>query len=255
MAPRNLPQKIDDLIALGTAVLGEGEAANLIPVGVARELARRWLFEQARDQERAAVREVEQASTLVDRGQRVRDEAERDARKRRFRGFAESLEPLRLTVYDATKPWVNLVYHDDQIDWAHRDTWEAMEAFEGGDSARAAAILEARARQRQANVNARREEEQRLWREAVDGLIEERAVDAGMEWTAALLTSTVAMPDGTRVPWGEATIEQHAARLNALAQHASTELATATRHRAAIEAIRNVPGARCLNDVASTAAA
>lgn len=87
-----------------------------------------------------------------------------------------------------------------------------------------------------------------IFDEAVDKQIEEKAREIGMEWTAELLTTTFAMPDGTRVKWGEATLEQHRTRSAQLAKNASRNLEAATRHRVAINTIAE-SGASCLNEV------
>lgn len=92
-------------------------------------------------------------------------------------------------------------------------------------------------------------EMQGYFEEAVDQQIELKAREVGMEWTAELLTATFALPDGRRVRWGEATLEQHRVREGQLAKNAARNLEAATRHRVAIHALEK-SGARCLNEVA-----
>ena len=69
-----------------------------------------------------------------------------------------------------------------------------------------------------------------------------------IEWTAELLASTFALPDGTRILWGEATLAQHEERLQMLVRNAEANLEAAARHRAAMAAIVRAD-ALCLNEV------
>ena len=57
------------------------------------------------------------------------------------------------------------------------------------------------------------------------------------EWTG-LLSTTFVLPDGTRVTWADATIEQHEARAEHLEKQAATRLETASLHRKAISDLR-----------------
>lgn len=93
------------------------------------------------------------------------------------------------------------------------------------------------------------QEIQRIFEGAIDSQIEQKAREIGMEWTAELLTATFALPDGTRVRWGEATKEQHREREAQLAKNASRNLEAATRHRAAILVLEE-SGAACLDQIA-----
>lgn len=65
---------------------------------------------------------------------------------------------------------------------------------------------------------------------------------------AALLAETFALGDGSRVSWGEATVEQHEQRIAMLARLRDGIDATIARHRAAVEGIR-AAGVKCLADL------
>lgn len=72
------------------------------------------------------------------------------------------------------------------------------------------------------------------------------------EWTAELLMQTFRV-DGVTVSWGEATVEQHRRRAEALRSHAMGTLETASLHLAAIDDLDN-SGAANLYQIASIAA-
>jgi hypothetical protein len=65
-----------------------------------------------------------------------------------------------------------------------------------------------------------------------------------MVWTAELLVTEFALGDGTKVTWGEATIEQHEIRLDIFTSNAHANLEGAARHAHAIDAIRMAGAAR-----------
>lgn len=65
--------------------------------------------------------------------------------------------------------------------------------------------------------------------------------------TETLLSQTFALPDGSRVFWGSASIEQHEERIQMLERHAEGTITTAGLHRAAIDQINDVGGS-CLRD-------
>lgn len=58
-----------------------------------------------------------------------------------------------------------------------------------------------------------------------------------MQWTAELLNSTFALPDGTLVAWGDATVEQHTVRRDMLLANAQGNLRAAARHEAAMNTL------------------
>lgn len=225
-----LEKKIAALVELG--VNGVREAS--IPPSVAQECARRWLVEQARDLERARARQVEEAA--------VRERYANEKRLQELR--AEARQWLK-----ARPEWHEFEPYDRQLFYADH--------VAGADPETALARLASRrASFREIDGQARHDlfgELDTIIRDGVDRLIERRAEEVGIEWTAALLTTTVALPDGSRVEWGEATREQHAARLDMLAKHAAGELETAARHRAAIGAI-DAAGVQCLNELAAVPA-
>lgn len=55
-----------------------------------------------------------------------------------------------------------------------------------------------------------------------------------IEWTSELLDSGFALPDGTVVLWGDATIAQHSERAAMLTRNAAANAEAAARHRKAI---------------------
>lgn len=59
------------------------------------------------------------------------------------------------------------------------------------------------------------------------------------EWTAAMLAGEFALPDGTRVSWADATVQQHGIRADQLESLAAGDLATAAIHRQAISDLRS----------------
>lgn len=56
-------------------------------------------------------------------------------------------------------------------------------------------------------------------------------------WTDELLKATFAMPDGSRVLWGEATVDQHRERVSMLMGNVAGNLEAAARHEKAVEEI------------------
>lgn len=270
----SIEKKIAELIALGV----DGVRVASIPSAVAQECARRWLVDAARDAERARAREVERSATstllstlsvspeAIERAERARiAERERVRAEADYIAWAESLPAIIVEMpcveSDFVRPveirpreaMTRFTMPGEERRESGRVLREVRRLYDAGDRELAASTLSALAtkhvtRTRDVVMEARRE-----WRERIDATIEERAAELGIEWTAALLSTTVALPDGTRVEWGEATREQHAARLDMLSKHAATELETATRHRAAIDAL-DAAGVRCLNDLASVTA-
>jgi hypothetical protein len=74
-----------------------------------------------------------------------------------------------------------------------------------------------------------------------------------MQWTQELLNTIFSTTDGSRVTWGNATIAQHQDRIVMFEQNAAINLEGASRHVAAIEALREA-GVSCLNELKSRAA-
>jgi hypothetical protein len=72
--------------------------------------------------------------------------------------------------------------------------------------------------------------------------------DVAVEWTKAILVTEFALRDGTRVTWGDATAEQHRARVSMLHEGIAANAETAARHDAALQALADC-GATCLNEV------
>lgn len=80
-----------------------------------------------------------------------------------------------------------------------------------------------------------------------NALLNKIRFDVAVEWTREILTTEFALSDGTRVTWGEATADQHLARVSMLHDHAAANAHAASRHEAALQALAD-SGARCLND-------
>jgi hypothetical protein len=72
-----------------------------------------------------------------------------------------------------------------------------------------------------------------------------------LEITEELLSGYFALGDGRRVTWGDATLDDHAQRVNQLMSHAQGTVETAVRHQAAIEMIRDA-GVHTLREVVHT---
>lgn len=70
---------------------------------------------------------------------------------------------------------------------------------------------------------------------------------------ASLMRETFSLPDGRRVEWGTATVEDHQSRADFLAKQRDGITSTIARHVEAIEAIRTA-GVRCLDELARGAA-
>ena len=68
--------------------------------------------------------------------------------------------------------------------------------------------------------------------------MEELRQEIRLELTHELLESQFATGDGARVSWGEATIEQHAARAAWLERQATGTAETAVRHHVAVDLLR-----------------
>lgn len=74
-----------------------------------------------------------------------------------------------------------------------------------------------------------------------------------VEWTAELLGSTIAMPDGTLTTWGAATLDQHQERVAMFEANAVANAEGAARHLRAVADL-NEAGVGSLNELAQVAA-
>lgn len=83
----------------------------------------------------------------------------------------------------------------------------------------------------------------------INKAMEDFAKAVRADWTEQILSASFSLPDGTRVLWGDATIEQHKARRDFLLSQASGTLETAGRHDAAIKDLTSFR-VTCLNDLA-----
>lgn len=71
-----------------------------------------------------------------------------------------------------------------------------------------------------------------------------------VEWTAELLDSAIAMPDGTIVLWGDATLQQHQERRDMFMRNALANTEGAARHEQAIRELAEA-GAPTLRELVS----
>lgn len=79
------------------------------------------------------------------------------------------------------------------------------------------------------------------------------AAELKMIWTEELLDTAFALPDGSLVLWGDATIEQHTARRGMFLAYAHANMEGAARHEQAIHDL-STTGAPCLREMTRTAA-
>lgn len=98
--------------------------------------------------------------------------------------------------------------------------------------------LETRAVQREKASAAR-------WAELQAQYEREVRAELFIEWTAQLLSTEIAMPDGRRTTWGMATVSEHRARHAMLTANASANTVNAARHAEALDLLEST-GATCL---------
>ena len=72
-----------------------------------------------------------------------------------------------------------------------------------------------------------------MW-DKIGEIIADTTARMRMEWTNELLAQSFRMPDGTKVTWGSATVEQHQERLEMLQRNAKANIEAAARHNKAI---------------------
>lgn len=89
----------------------------------------------------------------------------------------------------------------------------------------------------------RRREKER-W-EQVARFANEQAI---VRWVRELLDSEFSLPDGSRVTWGTATIDDHLERIEMLHKNAVANLEAVTRHEAAVRALTGA-GASTLSEL------
>ena len=124
------------------------------------------------------------------------------------------------------------------------------------DLAVAAVVDSVRARQREATLTVERaaarpkprvsqvERDERQMKRFSDmasvmtPIIERYADEMRMEWTAELLASAFTLDDGTRVNWGDATVDQHSQRVEMFRRNAMANAEGAARHLKAVGALR-----------------
>lgn len=98
-----------------------------------------------------------------------------------------------------------------------------------------------------------RDEADREFRANMQATVDAFLSKQRVRWTAELLASTFALPDGTLVPWGDATVEQHEARRAMFLGNAQANLEGASRHEQAIRDLTTA-GVETLRDLAAVAA-
>lgn len=86
-----------------------------------------------------------------------------------------------------------------------------------------------------------------------DAFVARERLDAKLELTVELLSSTFAIGDGTTVTWGAATREDHERRVDLLARNVIGNLTTMHLHRLAVDML-DERQAQCLNDLVAVPA-
>ena len=81
-------------------------------------------------------------------------------------------------------------------------------------------------------------------------IVEDYERELRIEWPRELLDSGFALPDGTVVKWGDATVAEHTERLGMLTRNAEANIEAAARHQRAIEELRTA-GADTLRNLAA----
>ncbi len=81
-----------------------------------------------------------------------------------------------------------------------------------------------------------------------DAIIDGYTQRLRVEWTTELLASELALGDGTRTTWGEATVDQLSARAEMFARNAMAGIEGAALCRRALKDLAE-SGAACLNDL------
>lgn len=94
-----------------------------------------------------------------------------------------------------------------------------------------------------------RERHERHMAQAIDRLVSELK----MEWTAELLAADFTLADGSRVTWGDATIQQHEERAALFQRNAVANSEGAARHLHAVAQLKGA-GAPTLADLVGRAA-
>lgn len=88
----------------------------------------------------------------------------------------------------------------------------------------------------------------RTFRQQLATLVDEFVEGQRCEWTTELLNAAIAMPDGTIVLWGDATLEQHLERREMFMQNALVNAEGAARHEQAIRELQQT-GAATLREM------
>lgn len=99
---------------------------------------------------------------------------------------------------------------------------------------------------------ARIEKKRREQREQREQLIARIRHETLVEWTSELLNTEFALADGSRLTWGNATLEQHESRITMLQANAVANIEALNRHYAAVMAIIE-NGTRSLSEIRQNA--
>lgn len=86
------------------------------------------------------------------------------------------------------------------------------------------------------------------------GILEDYKRELKIQWTDELLASEFSLTDGTRVTWGDATVEQHAERAEMFRRNMVTNAEGAARHLKALDELR-ASGAPTLKHLVNRVAA
>lgn len=81
----------------------------------------------------------------------------------------------------------------------------------------------------------------------VKKIMDDYAHELKTEWTQELLDAGFALPDGTVVKWGDATVAEHQQRVDMFSKQAIAAVEDGARHQQAIDVLTE-SGASCLND-------
>lgn len=280
-----LPQALMDADELASSLAErEGDARELAGAAVARlgegavrSLAVELLTDAVRRERRAHARVIEERAAIESRDaeQRARrdEQAIRDnemaARTRVLHERAELIQrdfdAGELTLEQAAEAIGQV---NSQLPWSEPMRWVVMAvkgSYEGIEVERELRVSGPESLRAHPHVvsiaqdAAKREYERRqsrvaagfapdgTWADDLRVILERYAAEVRLEVTAELLGSKFAA-NGREVTWGEATVADHQARIDAQIAHAAGTMADVSRHQAAIDLLTKV-GARCLDEV------
>lgn len=235
---------IDTALArVQTALDGDLSAANIerVAYDIAGSLTKK-------DAQVIAAEHLRRLYAMRER-ERVR-EVEREAMYARARAYAHERAQQDQALLNQPPPEPP---EPDTADWFNRDLadarrkewaeeWLNWAREHHGDEWATAELTRRNAREEEnrALADARKQK----WNSVMDSY----KAELRAEWTAELLAEQFAMPDGTKVAWGEASIEQHQVRVALFLSQAHTGMEGAARHQKAIDEL-TARGVAKLNDL------